>query len=102
MIRISNALPPALPHTARSRLRQVVIRPMVTARDNLIGARLDQTLARVRDDPGLLWLRALSESRLSSGPPARDQDTRNRRRWPMISDHGSLISRMMQVCGRYR
>ena len=37
---------------------------MVTARDNLIGAHLDQTLARVRDDPGLLWLRALSESRL--------------------------------------
>jgi hypothetical protein len=37
---------------------------MVMARDNLIGARLDQTLARVRDDPSLLWLRALSESRL--------------------------------------
>jgi len=27
MIRISDALPPALPHTARSRLLQVVIRP---------------------------------------------------------------------------
>jgi hypothetical protein len=55
---------------------------------------------RVRDDPGLLWLRGLSESRLRA--PDLDQDTRNRRRWPMISDHGSLISRMMQVCGRYR
>ena len=38
---------------------------MVTARDNLIGARLDQT-PRVRDDPGLLWLRALSENRLTA------------------------------------
>ena len=70
---------------------------MVTARDNLIGARLDQT-PRVRDDPGLLWLRALFESRLRAPDlSARDQDTRNRGRRPMISDHGSPISRMMQV-----